>query len=48
MRSALWGPERRIVRSELPSIARMVSDQIGYLGEVESQEQMMQRYAKDL
>jgi PPOX class probable FMN-dependent enzyme len=48
MRSALWNPERHRVRSELPSIARMVSDQIGYLGEVESQEQMMQRYAKDL
>jgi PPOX class probable FMN-dependent enzyme len=48
MRSALWNPERHRVRSELPSIARMVSDQIGYLGEVESQEQMIQLYAKDL
>jgi predicted pyridoxine 5'-phosphate oxidase superfamily flavin-nucleotide-binding protein len=48
MRSALWATESRIVRSEIPSIARMVSDQIGYTGEVESQEQMVQRYAKDL
>ena len=48
MRSALWNPERRIVRSELPSIARMVGDQIGYTGEVESQEQIVQRYTKDL
>jgi len=48
MRSALWDPERRIARNALPSIARMVSDQIGYLGEVETQEQMLQRYARDL
>ena len=48
MRSALWDHGRHIVRSELPSIGRMVSDQIGYSGEVESQEQMVQRYAKDL
>jgi PPOX class probable FMN-dependent enzyme len=48
MRSALWDPGRRLVRSELPSIARMVSDQIGYTGPVESQEQIVQRYAKDL
>jgi uncharacterized protein len=48
MRSTLWNPERRIVRSELPSIARMVSDQIGYTGPVESQEQIVQRYTKDL
>jgi PPOX class probable FMN-dependent enzyme len=48
MRSALWDPERRIVRSELPSIARMVGDQIGYTGPVESQEQIVQRYTQDL
>jgi PPOX class probable FMN-dependent enzyme len=48
MRSALWDPERRIERNTLPSIARMVSDQIGYTGPVETQEQIVQRYATDL
>lgn len=48
MRSAIWDSGKQIARNELPSIARMVSDQIGYTGPVESQEQMVERYAKDL
>jgi PPOX class probable FMN-dependent enzyme len=48
MRSALWAPANRVARDTLPSIARMVSDQIGFTGEVESQEQIVQRYTKDL
>jgi uncharacterized protein len=48
MRSALWDASRKIARTELPSIARMVSDQIGYSGPVESQEAMLERYSRDL
>jgi PPOX class probable FMN-dependent enzyme len=48
MRSSLWDPAKRVERTALPSIARMVSDQIGYTGPIETQEQIVARYQKDL
>ena len=48
MRSSLWDPATRVERTELPTIARMVSDQIGYNGPIETQEQMVARYQNDL
>ena len=48
MRSTLWAPERRVPRSALPTMARMLGDQIGDGAPVETQEQMLARYAADL
>jgi hypothetical protein len=47
MRSALWSPPPRTERP-IPTILRMVSDQIGYTGPLETQEQMLERYRQDL
>lgn len=48
MRSKLWSPETQIERSEFPSMGQMIKDQLGLQGEVESQEDMIKRYQKDL
>ncbi len=48
MRSRLWAPESRVARSALPTMGRMINDQSGIVGEPESQEQMVARYARDL
>ena len=47
MRSRLWSDEARIERTALPTIGRMLSDQIG-TPVAETQEQMVERYKKDL
>jgi uncharacterized protein len=44
MRSSLWDPTKRLERSCLPTIGRMLADQIGETGPVESQEAMLERY----
>lgn len=44
MRAKLWSDEARIERKSLPSMARMIKDQIGFDGEPESQEAMVERY----
>jgi uncharacterized protein len=48
MRSALWDPTKHIERTTIPTIARMVSDQIGYTCWTETQEQLVARYQKEL
>lgn len=48
MRAQLWSDEARIERKSLPSMARMIKDQVGFEGEPESQEAMAERYRKIL
>lgn len=48
MRSSLWSPQSRVERSALPTMGRMIADQIGDAAEPESQEAMLARYARDL
>lgn len=48
MRAKLWSDEARIDRKSLPSMARMIKDQIGFEGEPESQDAMVERYRKIL
>jgi PPOX class probable FMN-dependent enzyme len=48
MRSALWAPQARVERAVLPTMGRMIADQIGDTAEPESQEAMLARYAQDL
>jgi len=48
MRSALWSPSTRVERSALPTMGEMLRDQTGMAGPVESQEEMVARYAQDL
>jgi PPOX class probable FMN-dependent enzyme len=48
MRSSLWSPEHRVPRDRLPTMGRMLADQIGDDSLAESQAQMLARYAADL
>ncbi|HYO79570.1 MAG TPA: pyridoxamine 5'-phosphate oxidase family protein [Thermoanaerobaculia bacterium] len=48
MRSRLWAADARQDRSVLPTLGKMLSDQTGTAGVIESQEQMVERYQKDL
>ena len=48
MRSKLWAPESRRERSALPTMGQMLNDQTGAAGPVETQEEMVARYAADL
>ena len=48
MRSELWSPESRIERSSLPTIGKMMNDQLSINEEAESQEEMVERYRQDL
>ena len=48
MRSKLWDSDSRIDRSVLPTMGRMINDQLLVADEPESQEQMIERYNKDL
>jgi PPOX class probable FMN-dependent enzyme len=48
MRSKLWGPENRVERSVLPSMGQMMQEQIGGDGPGETQEQMLERYRREL
>lgn len=48
MRSKLWAPESKVERSVLPTMGRMIHDQIGSADQPESQEQMVARYRLDL
>lgn len=48
MRSRLWADDARIERSALPTMNQMIRDQIGGEGPVESQEDMVRRFAADL
>lgn len=48
MRSKLWAEESLRERSVLPTMGRMLADQIDLTGPVETEEEMRARYAKDL
>jgi uncharacterized protein len=48
MRSALWSPSSLVERSVLPTMGEMINSQSGSNDAVESQEEMMARYATDL
>lgn len=48
MRSGLWNEDSKIDRKELPTIGEMLKDQLKSSEPVESQEDMIKRYQKDL
>ncbi len=48
MRSDLWGDKNKLVRPGFPSMGKMLNEQLGTNNPVESQEEMVQRYKKDL
>lgn len=48
MRSKLWNIERQVDRAVLPTMGQMINDQTGSQDAVETQEQMIARYTKDL
>lgn len=48
MRSKLWEESSKIERKSFPSMGQMLKDQIGGAEAVESQEDMVKRYMKDL
>ncbi len=48
MRSALWDPSHHVDRTLMPSMGEMLKDQIGGDLPVETQAQMLARYAVDL
>jgi PPOX class probable FMN-dependent enzyme len=48
MRSRLWSDESRIDRGLLPTLGQMINDQTGIDAPVETQEEMVRRYARDL
>jgi len=48
MRSKLWDASAQIDRKELPTLGRMLNDQLNIDAPTESQEEMVARYQKDL
>ncbi|WP_196138715.1 pyridoxamine 5'-phosphate oxidase family protein [Aliikangiella sp. G2MR2-5] len=48
MRSKLWHSDSQIVRTELPTMGRMLNDQLSIYEEPETQAQMVERYQSDL
>lgn len=48
MRSQLWNPELHVDRETLPTIGKMINDQIGSTGPAETREEMVKRYTPDL
>lgn len=48
MRSKLWSVESKIERSSFPTMGRMINDQLNIEGKIESQEDMVKRYMKDI
>jgi PPOX class probable FMN-dependent enzyme len=48
MRSHLWSAAAQVERSALPTIGRMINDQLGLATPPETQAAMLARYAKDL
>lgn len=48
MRSRLWDPAARVDRSVLPTMGRMITEQVGLPVADETPEQMRQRYLDDL
>jgi hypothetical protein len=48
MRSKLWEESTKIDRLKLPTIGKMISDQINDVAPIETQEEMIERYKKSL
>ncbi|NND93656.1 MAG: pyridoxamine 5'-phosphate oxidase family protein [Flavobacteriales bacterium] len=48
MRSRLWDVETQIERSSFPSMGKMMKDQTGLKGRIETHEEMLERYNKEL
>ncbi|MEO0895830.1 MAG: pyridoxamine 5'-phosphate oxidase family protein [Bacteroidota bacterium] len=48
MRAGIWNPETYMDRKEMPTMGRMLNDQLKIEGEVETQAAMVERYKKDL
>lgn len=48
MRSRLWVDDARVNRAVLPSMGQMLADQTGTCAPVESQDEMVARYRRDL
>ena len=48
MRSRLWASDSRVDRSALPSMGQIIKDHAQLDGPVETQEDMLKRYAQDL
>jgi len=48
MRSRLWDESSKVDRDTLPTLGRMIGDQTGIEGPVETREQMIKRYLPDL
>ena len=48
MRSKLWGPENRQERPGFPTLGQMLKDQLSLKNDLESQEEMVATYKKEL
>jgi PPOX class probable FMN-dependent enzyme len=48
MRAHLWSEEARIDRATFPTLGQILKDQIGGMEQVETQEEMLLRYAQNL
>jgi len=48
MRSRLWDTSSHISRTELPTMGQMLKDQIGDGGRAETQEEMVERYSRQI
>lgn len=48
MRSRLWDPEAQIERTALPTLGKMINDQVGSTDPPERQDEMLERYKADL
>lgn len=48
MRSRLWAEDSKIIRQDFPSMGQMLKDQIGGAEPVESHQDMVKRYLRDI
>ncbi len=48
MRSKLWSEEAKLKRSEFPTMGEILRDQLGGTGKLETQEEMVERYNRDI
>ncbi len=48
MRSRLWHEDAKIDRDSFPTMGQMLKDQLGGVDAIETQDDMVKRYQKDL
>ena len=48
MRSKLWREDSKIERSSFPTMGKILNEQLGIKDQLETQEEMVERYYKDL